>query len=264
MRIEQVASISVAYDVAKDIIRSWNPTEPEYCWFRGCNDRGYGLSPGAYWRQGYNEHPVMLQFSHEGGMFGDVGAMNDWQTYYLAQHHGIPTRLLDWTESFTAALFFAFDGWDGLKVPCIWILRPQLLNEITIRWTGVVTPENNEQLLAWTPKGILRPSCEPAIDDQVCVYNNEFPVAIYPKRLESRLHAQQGMFTVHGRNQASLPEVIMNLGHDPGNVVSRIDLVGFDENKIKQDLRVLGIRRSTIYPDLGNFVADLKDYHEWK
>lgn len=205
----------------------------------------------------------MLQFAHEGGMFAQVGAMNDWQTYYLAQHQGVPTRLLDWTESFCAALYFAFDGWDGEMIPCIWICRPERLNLYSIKWEGVVTPENNAQLTAWTPQGIERHSCDKANDDSNCIYDNELPIAIYPKRLEGRIHSQQGMFTVHGRRTCSLPDIVSGLGNDPGSVFSRIDLVEFQKKQVKDDLRMLGIRRSTIYPDISNFVADLKDAFDW-
>src|SRR5579863_2893460 len=65
-------------------------------WFRGVNNADFELQPGAYRRSDYDEFRPLLDFVQEGRAYADVGELSDWKTYYLAQHHGIPTRLLDW------------------------------------------------------------------------------------------------------------------------------------------------------------------------
>jgi len=72
----------------------------DICWFRGIKDGSLPLMPGAYWRKDYDELDTLLEFSQEGRAFADIGEVDDWKTYYLAQHSGVPTRLLDWTENF--------------------------------------------------------------------------------------------------------------------------------------------------------------------
>ena len=124
------------------------------CWFRGVKDARLSLLPGAYWRTDYNEMDALLQFSQEGRAFAPVGEVDDWKTYYLAQHNGIPTRLLDWTENFVTALFFATDGWSGDTRPCVWVVQPECINQLSIGWSGLISPERNTELNAWTPSQI--------------------------------------------------------------------------------------------------------------
>jgi hypothetical protein len=260
-----VRTIYEAFKETATIISEWgNKENPSpYSWFRGVSDTEHKLLPGAYWRTDYDEYGPLVSFSQEGGAFADIGPVNNWETYYLAQHHGIPTRLLDWTESFSAALFFALDGWDGVTSPCIWILNPSALNLAAIGWEGIIAPNNfPEEIGIWLPGQIKSTEHIIKVADEF-TYDNRKPLAIYPQKLNRRIVAQQGTFTVHGRDRACLLDYIDKEIPKPDSVIARVVLDGADIDECRRDLAMLGVRRSSIYPDIDNYIKHLKSVYNW-
>jgi len=53
------------------------------------------------------EQLLLEEFKRTSLPFIEFSPQNDWQCLSLAQHHGLPTRFLDWTYSALAALWFA-------------------------------------------------------------------------------------------------------------------------------------------------------------
>lgn len=53
------------------------------------------------------EQEIFEDFKRKYSMFTDVRPKNDMEFLFLAQHYGLPTRLLDWTYNPLIALYFA-------------------------------------------------------------------------------------------------------------------------------------------------------------
>lgn len=265
MTILEASSLATAFSTMAGFIEGWSDDGDTYCWFRGVRDKNYWLRPGAYWRENYCESETVLTFAQEGIAFTNVGQYNSWDSYQLAQHHGIPTRLLDWTESFSAALFFALDKWDGNTTPAVFICQPYKLNETFLGWPGIIAPDDNSPSAIWRPREIAEDQKTVKQGKDGTVYDNDWPLAIYPKKGNRRIAAQQGVFTVHGRLTDGLIRLYEEKsGKDRSDAFARLDLNFPDKRQVLKQLKLLGVRRSAIYPDLDNLVKQIQEEGAWE
>src|ERR1700712_4698545 len=82
----------------------------EKLWFRGIADHTYGLEPSIYRKApaAIIEKQLLNRFKSRALPFiEDKGEKSYWEWLFIMQHYGVPTRLLDWSESALISLAFA-------------------------------------------------------------------------------------------------------------------------------------------------------------
>lgn len=94
-----------------DEFLSWVGLHSDSSWvFRGLGDVDFPLLSGAGRTRKFeetSERSILEIFERRATEFLDLSGMSEWDKLALAQHHGLPTRLLDWTTNPLVAAYFA-------------------------------------------------------------------------------------------------------------------------------------------------------------
>lgn len=170
---------------------------------------------------------------------------NYWEWLFLMQHHSIPTRLLDWSNSALVALAFAILFQDEFQEDAVvWCLNPTILNQSTRvnldkfdKIPGISTNQNAQSSYKLDAAAI--PS---------------YPIAITGPLNSERIIAQKGTFTLFpNTNSFNLEDK-----QDANTFLTLLIIKKESVESMKKQLFYLGITESSIYLDLNNLAIEIK------
>jgi len=169
--------------------------------------------------------------------------VSDWDLLVTAQHHGVPTRLLDWTYSPLVATHFATKEVRGEETDrAVWRLDWQRVHEtFGLRPLSLLTEDLIEIFGAegepFTPWRLFEGKVR-----------RDFCCLVEPPSLDARIVAQAATFTLCSDKTRPLEAFLAEHGLEdtptkfviPAEVVrvlrDQLDLVGFDERRLFPDL----------------------------
>ena len=246
----RVNSLAEYAQTFEDVWRGWteDSDEVESIWFRGQVDNTWPLLPTIY-RQPYPEvpeHRYRHDFFLRSRPFLEEATntpTSDWDWYFLMQHYGVPTRLLDFTESALAALYFATIEGSDRTPGCVWILHPSSANAIHAENGGDIPAYSEESVARYLPR---------LWDERAPLPSA--PMAIDPPYNSRRLVAQRGKFVVFGESRQPLNELDQQLMY-----LVRIDISGAAKRTIRRQLLAAGISESVLFPGLPGLSREIRD-----
>jgi hypothetical protein len=131
-----ITSIAECVAMATQLKRDWFSHEPTWGpWFRGHSDVTWKLTPKLYRvtppMRGIRiiEDEIRQEFIMRTPGLAETGPLTSWEWYFMMQHFGAPTRLLDWTEGALIALYFAVRDNNGDADAAMWMLRSMVAKQ---------------------------------------------------------------------------------------------------------------------------------------
>ncbi|WP_222105140.1 FRG domain-containing protein [Denitromonas halophila] len=217
-------------------------------WYRGQARAEWTLTPGyVRLETPPSEATLLKRFKQSAAMLIEMAPRESFDWLFLMQHYGVPTRLLDWSESPLVGLYFAVE--DLVNDPdhdgSLWLLRPSELNK-------------NARINNRDEEGYI-PSFE---DEELQNYSVEslaqnrriqlLPVATIATRNNARIQAQLGVFTIHHHENTPIEEV-----GDSTHVIKYV-IPKSAKPLIYKQLQLLGFSRFQLFPELASIGAIIK------
>jgi hypothetical protein len=219
-------------------------------WYRGHSDASWTLLPGILRPTsglGLSEGSSLARFKQSAAMLTERLPTTSFDWTFLMQHYGVPTRLIDWSESPLVAMFFAVDAYTRHldTDAAVWCLKPVALNK-------------NSNLSDPTEPQYI-PSFE---DDELKPYAAEslrasrvplLPLATIATRNNARIQAQLGTFTVHHTQKIAIEHV-----GDKSHVI-KYNIPHASREEIHRELKLLGLTQFSLFPELTSVGVILKE-----
>ncbi len=246
-----IESVGNFLDLIAQIEHDWFSDEVLTPWYRGQKRAERPLRPSLYricnsydeLLKEETEDEIREDFIVRAPIFSEFkpAGDDDWEWYFLMQHYGAPTRLLDWTEGALLALYFAVKDNPGHYDSAVSVLDPYRLNELAIGRHEVIPP--SAQGVAKAHRSLVRRWLPTRFTGKRIPKR---PVAVFPTHVARRISTQRSCFTVHGRDFAGLDR----LAGLKKPILRKLIIPSFKVRSLRTELLRAGIDEATIFPDL--------------
>ena len=183
---------------------------------------------------------------------------------FLMQHHGLPTTLLDWTLAPLNALFFCISQMESEHKKgnesngAVWVLSAEKLNEKVIGKDLVVS--SYDKMFQKSDSEYLRYMDSDCLADEISE-EPKLPLAISPVHVSTRITAQSGCFTLHGKEVDSI--VHRSTESEAPYMLTKLVIPREKWKDFKNILATFHITNSCLFPDLDGLAKELGDDANW-
>jgi hypothetical protein len=261
---DKIRSLGRFVDRVRETRKDWGVLKHKELWFRGEKEKyETPLCPTLYRSPKPPQQLLGIEndlydyFQRCGAPLCDATLeedSRDWDWYFLMQHHGAPTRLLDWSDGALLALHIALrNKAENTGDAFVYVLEPdqlqeeiKALSEILIvkkEWSDYVKRhpayghDDDEWEWAWLPDD------KEGRDE---VHIPPMPLLLKFPHITRRVAAQRSHFILFGTEPAWLSDQLAKKHQ-------RLETITIEANSvasIRVELRESGVTESVVFPDL--------------
>jgi len=218
----------------------------QFYWYRGQENARWKLVPSL----GRNRDVVMAEvsliarFQQNATLLLNPRPTKGWDWLTIMQHYGVPTRLLDWTESPLVGLYFAVHEKpksDG----AFWVLMPCVLNKIsniTHPYPKYIPHFGDKIIEDYSPESVSSETT-----------TSKKPIAIMGPRNTPRMQAQLGVFTIIHREAIAIEEL------DTPHHIWRYIIPKRSKKTILEELSRIKVGKFQLFPEIQSIGEILRE-----
>ena len=267
--------------IVRGLRRRWHIPKKDELWFRAedTKHRRTHLQPGLYRPRPSGkrksvktlldlENDLYEEFQRCATQLSDIRSSDDqpeWNSYFLMQHHGVPTRLLDWSDGALIALHFAVrdKSLPTKSGATIYVLDPYwLLDELD------ENPDRDDTKRRWKDhlasikaspgtedhwEALYLPS-DPEERARRKLTTPQIPLLWDSPHVTRRVAAQRSRFMIFGTD----PQWLSALVNRPNSRLRTITITTGSIGRIRQELKDAGVTESVVFPDLDGLGRELR------
>jgi hypothetical protein len=252
-----------------DLIDKVTPTEPDPRTgrrrdsgvYRGDGNPGWPLltsldklgGPGSPHSKADLEEHILRNFIRYSRPYFSTPPVNEWEVLVAAQHHGLPTRLLDWTYSPLVAAHFATLSGERGADRVVWRLD----------WKSVHRRFRLPELalLIQDLEGILgsgRPMT-PWVLFSAATDVKPFACMFEPPSLNARIVAQSATFTLCSDKRVPFDRFLEE--HGLGSALTKFIIPAGESARFRDQLDLVSVDERRLFPDLDGVAAEMRRYY---
>jgi hypothetical protein len=222
-------------------------------------DRLGGVDP-PHAKRGLEAH-ILRNFTRYSRPHLHTTPVNEWEMLVAAQHHGVPTRLLDWTYSpLVAAHFATTEPYVG-RDRAIWRLDWQQVHRAFELPQLALLIEDLDRTFGseerpFTPWALFDTTAESGRD---ATGTWDFACMIEPPSLDARITAQAAVFTLC--TDTSRPFDAFLESHGLASTLTKFVIPGPEATRFRDQLDLVGIDERRVFPDLDGVAEGLRRYY---